>query len=208
MVALVLDVTYQLIVHRWMYPLESLVAITALAIVPYIIVRGPLNRILILLRRHCGINFARNRNNMVQHENEFATQASPAEEPVSAIRKYIEAFNKGDAEGIMACFAVPGSILDGMPPHLWTGPTAAGDWYRDVLREAAHHGATGFFVTLRTPLHPSVTGNSAYVVTPATMTFKLQRQAGHAIGRDLYGRAPQVCGWVAHRGLGVGQGQA
>ena len=59
-VALVLDITYQLIVHRWIYPLELVITVTALAIVPYIIVRGPLNRVLALLRKHRGIHFARN----------------------------------------------------------------------------------------------------------------------------------------------------
>ena len=59
--ALILDVTYQLIVHRWIFPLELIITVTTLAVVPYIIVRGPLNRILVSLRRHRGINFARNR---------------------------------------------------------------------------------------------------------------------------------------------------
>jgi hypothetical protein len=33
--------------------------------------------------------------------------------------------------------------------------------------------ATDYFVTLGTPLHATVTGDSAYVVFPATMTFKI-----------------------------------
>lgn len=35
-----------------------------------------------------------------------------------------------------------------MAPHLWQGPTAAQDWYRDVLNEGPKHGASGYFVTL------------------------------------------------------------
>src|SRR5437764_791597 len=49
-----------------------------------------------------------------------------------------------------ATFAVPGSILDGMAPHLWLGPTASQDWYRDVLIEGEQHGASEYFVTLPT----------------------------------------------------------
>ena len=45
-------------------------------------------------------------------------------EPMAAIRNYINAFNKGDGDGMAAMFAVPGSILDGMAPHLWLGPTS------------------------------------------------------------------------------------
>jgi hypothetical protein len=95
-------------------------------------------------------------------------------DPMAAVRKYIDAFNKGDTAGMAAMFAVPGSIIDGMASHVWQGPTAAQDWYRDVLIEGKHHGASEYFVTLGEPLHNNVTGDSAYVVVPATMTFKLQ----------------------------------
>jgi hypothetical protein len=44
-------------------------------------------------------------------------------DPVAAVRQYIDAFNKGDAKGLAATFAVPGSILDGMAPHV-TGDSA------------------------------------------------------------------------------------
>jgi len=66
------------------------------------------------------------------------------------------------------------SILDGMAPHVWHGPTAPEDWYRDAMTEGEHLGATEYFVTLGDPKHNNVTGDSAYVVLPATITFKLQ----------------------------------
>jgi ketosteroid isomerase-like protein len=94
----------------------------------------------------------------------------------AALNQYIEAFNAGDAEAMAACFVVPGIILDGMAPHLWHGPTAAQDWYRDVLVEGEHLGASDYHVTLAAPLHANVTGEAAYVVSPATMTFKLKGQ--------------------------------
>lgn len=43
--AAVLDIVYQLIVQRWVYPLEVLITSILLAIVPYIILRGLVNRI-------------------------------------------------------------------------------------------------------------------------------------------------------------------
>ena len=75
-----------------------------------------------------------------------------------------------------ASFTVPGSILDGMAPHLWQGPTASQDWYRDVLIEGEQHGASDYFVKLGEPLHNSASGDSAYVVVPATMTLKIDGQ--------------------------------
>lgn len=44
--ALALDAAYQFIVLRWFYPGEALVVAMALAIVPYLVVRGPVNRLL------------------------------------------------------------------------------------------------------------------------------------------------------------------
>ncbi|MGH7845571.1 MAG: nuclear transport factor 2 family protein [Candidatus Binatia bacterium] len=94
-------------------------------------------------------------------------------DPMAAVRQYIDGFNKGDARVMAAIFAVPGSILDGMAPHLWQGPTAPQDWYRDVLVEGEQHGASDYFVTLGKALHNKITGDSAYVVVPATMKFKV-----------------------------------
>lgn len=91
--------------------------------------------------------------------------------PLSAVHAYLDAFNAGDPEAMSAAFAPDGSILDGMAPHLWLGPTAAADWYRDVLAEGDHAGASGYHVTIGEPVHNDTTGDNSYVVVPATMTF-------------------------------------
>jgi len=43
--AMVLDIVYQLIVQRWVYPGEVIIVAFILAIVPYLILRGLVNRI-------------------------------------------------------------------------------------------------------------------------------------------------------------------
>jgi ketosteroid isomerase-like protein len=97
-----------------------------------------------------------------------------ASDPFATVRSYIDAFNKGDTKTMAAAFASQSSILDGMAPHLWVGPTASQDWYRDVLAEGRQHGASEYQVSLGEPRHANVTGDAAYVVVPATMTFMLQ----------------------------------
>lgn len=52
--ALVLDVMYQVIVFRWLYPIEMLIVGFLLACVPYLLIRGPANRIAAALRRQGG----------------------------------------------------------------------------------------------------------------------------------------------------------
>ena len=98
------------------------------------------------------------------------------DDPLAAVHQYINAFNKGDGQAMAATFANPGAILDGMAPHVWLGPAAPQDWYRDVLIEGEQHGASDYFVTLGEPLHNNITGDGAYVVVPATMTFKVRGQ--------------------------------
>ena len=50
--AIVMDAIYQFIVQRWFYPGEAVVVAIILAIVPYVLVRGPVNRIAQLRSKH------------------------------------------------------------------------------------------------------------------------------------------------------------
>jgi hypothetical protein len=51
LLALGLDVAYQVIVFRWLFPLELLIVGFLLACVPYLLIRGPANRIASALHR-------------------------------------------------------------------------------------------------------------------------------------------------------------
>lgn len=50
-IAVILDVLYQLKVHHMIYPGETLFVAFALAIVPYLVLRGPVNRLLRLWKK-------------------------------------------------------------------------------------------------------------------------------------------------------------
>ena len=131
-----------------------------------------------------------------------------ATDPMAAIGNYINAFNNGDGEGMAAMFTVPGSILDGMAPHVWQGPTATQDWYRDVLIEGEQHGASGYVVTLGEPLHNNITGDSAYVRRARVYDIQGAGQAGYANRRALYGCPSQACRRLANCGLGMVEGHS
>jgi len=49
--AIVMDLIYQLIVLRWFYPLQALIVAFFLAFLPYILLRGPVNRIARFMKR-------------------------------------------------------------------------------------------------------------------------------------------------------------
>jgi len=44
-VAVVLDVIYEIVAFRWVYPIQALIIATVLALIPYLIFRGIANRI-------------------------------------------------------------------------------------------------------------------------------------------------------------------
>jgi hypothetical protein len=67
--ALVLDSIYQVMVHSGIYPLELLLTATILAVVPYVIVRGPVTR---LARRQSAVS---------RLEGRDRDQATPAADP-------------------------------------------------------------------------------------------------------------------------------
>jgi hypothetical protein len=54
--ATLIDVVYQVVVFRWVYPGEALLVAVLLAFVPYLLVRGPANRIARRLLRHRGVS--------------------------------------------------------------------------------------------------------------------------------------------------------
>ena len=102
------------------------------------------------------------------------TVVPSSDDPMAAVRRYIEAFNNGDPIAMAAACADPMQILDGMSPHMWQGPTASDEWYADVLTEGEHLGASGYHISLDEPRHVDATDEHAYVVVPATMTFDLK----------------------------------
>ena len=49
--AIIMDLIYQVVVLKWIYPLELFLIAILLAVVPYLLIRGPVNRLVRRLRR-------------------------------------------------------------------------------------------------------------------------------------------------------------
>ncbi len=125
---------------------------------------------------------------------------------MAAVLQYVDAFNNADPAGMAAACADPMQILDGMSPHVWQGPTAAEDWWTDVLAEGEHLGLSGLRIALGEPRHVDVTGDYAYVVAPATMTFDLRGQqvtqtgAVYTVALRKVGAAWRLSAWAWAKG--------
>lgn len=133
--------------------------------------------------------------------------------PVEVVGRYVGAFNKGDVKEMAALFDESGSILDGLAPHVWQGPTACQDWYREAMEAGEREGAADYCIALG-EMHVDVTGDNGYVVVPATMTFKVHgrqiTQLGATFVVALGRRAAnwRIRAWAWSKGAQAGDARA
>jgi hypothetical protein len=98
----------------------------------------------------------------------FTIGASPAD-PMTPVRQFVDAFNKGDGKAMLETCASATGIIDDFPPHAWM---SCRDWYDAYVIFSRRDGDTDASVILGSPTHVDVTGNFAYLVVPTTYTFK------------------------------------
>jgi ketosteroid isomerase-like protein len=91
---------------------------------------------------------------------------------MASVNQFVDGFNTGDTKTALAACASPASIVDEFGRHVWVGPTACVDWAHDYAADNAREGITGGRVTLGKPWRVDVTGDVAYVVLPATFSYK------------------------------------
>ena len=103
-----------------------------------------------------------------------ATPAAASEQTdvMATVHQFTDGLNKGDTKTALAVCAAPSSIIDEFPPYAWQGATACADWARDFEAFNTTNGITVPIATLANPRHVDITGEHAYVVVPATYTYK------------------------------------
>lgn len=99
--------------------------------------------------------------------------ASNSSGATAAVGRALAAFNRGDLKAWAASCTSPASVIDDFPPHTWQGATACADWSSAYAQYCKQNGVTDGIVMLGTPWHVAVTGNHAYLVYPATFTYKM-----------------------------------
>lgn len=88
---------------------------------------------------------------------------------MAAVHQFVDGFNSGNTKRAVAACAQNAAIVDDFPPHQWQ---SCADWARDLDAASKAAGITNGVVTLGKPWHVAVTGDRAYVVVPATYTYK------------------------------------
>ncbi len=98
--------------------------------------------------------------------------ASDKTDVMVTVNQFNDSLNKGDTKTALAACAAPSSIIDEFPPHHWLGATACADWANDFDAYNKKYGITQPFAKLGKPRHVDITADRAYVVVPATYTYK------------------------------------
>jgi ketosteroid isomerase-like protein len=99
-----------------------------------------------------------------------ATQAASDETAVmTTVNQFVDGFNKGEMKTALAACADETLIIDEFPPHEWRSCSKWGD---DYDADAKRNGITDGLVVLSKPRHVDITNDRAYVVVPASYTYK------------------------------------
>ena len=98
--------------------------------------------------------------------------ASDKTDVMAPVHQFVDGFNKGDAKTALAACADQTSIIDDFAPHEWHGAGACSTWANDYEADAKRNGITDGIVTLGNPRHIDITADRAYVVVPASFTYK------------------------------------
>ncbi len=125
-----------------------------------------------------------------------AAAAPAAAGPAATVNRAVAAFNKGDMKTWAAQCASPAVIVDDFAPYTWAGETACADWWSAYVADAKKNGHTDGMVTLGAAWHADVTGSSAYVVTPATYTYKQGGKAMSLGGVFTFALKKGASGWL------------
>jgi ketosteroid isomerase-like protein len=128
------------------------------------------------------------------------TAAAQAVDPriTAPITTFMDSFNKGDMAGAAATHAPDVVIVDEVPPFFWRGAKAFADWGAALDADAKQQGMTDPKVTLGAVTRAEVTGDVAYVIAPATFTFKLKGAPMREAAQMTFVLKKGASGWLIH----------
>jgi len=125
-----------------------------------------------------------------------------AQRALAEVHEFIAAFNAGDVPRMIATCAQRASIIDDIPPHEWHGSDACGQWARDLAAAEKKAGISDSVVTLGAAWRVDVDGPWAYVVTPATYTYRVhgkpvtETNSTFTVALQRTGGAWRITGWT------------
>lgn len=99
--------------------------------------------------------------------------AADKTDAMAPVHQFIDEFNKGDLKSAIAACADDAFVIDDFPPHAWKG-SGCEQWANDFEALAERERITDARIILGAPRHVDITDDSAYVVVPVALSYKLK----------------------------------
>jgi ketosteroid isomerase-like protein len=121
---------------------------------------------------------------------------------LATIHQFMDGLNNGDVRSALAACAPDAVIIDDFPPHHWQGRDACSKWLNAFAAYDKAQGISGDFVKLGAPRVTSINKDYAYVVLPATYTYRkrgmpmAQKGATFTVALQKMGGAWRITGWA------------
>ena len=122
---------------------------------------------------------------------------SPAEaELTSALNRFAELVNKGDAPGALGYFVANPSITEDLAPYHWYGPKAGADWLAGMASNAEKMGMSDVHMHFKPATMAQVTGARGYAVIPGELTYTFKDGSKKlAKGHVTFATEKSEAGW-------------
>jgi len=120
--------------------------------------------------------------------------ADPAD-PATAVRQFIDAFNKGDIKAAAATHVAQPVIVDEVPPYLWQGRHSFEAWLRDLTKHDTAAGVTDGNMKMGDVIRQEVTGDHAYVVVATDYSFEMKGAPMHEPSQMTFALKKEKGGW-------------
>jgi ketosteroid isomerase-like protein len=124
-----------------------------------------------------------------------AAHAASPPGPTATVSEFINSFNKGDSKAAEATHTADAVIIDEFAPHRWVGPGAFSAWAAALEKDGKDKGQSAQHVGLGKADRVLVEGDTAYVVVPATYTYKEKGKAMVEPAHMAFSLAKGADGW-------------
>jgi hypothetical protein len=124
---------------------------------------------------------------------------------MAVIKEFETDFNTGNSNWVQLC-ADQASIIDEFPPYAWSGSGGCGQWGKDYEADAKKNSVTDPSVWFGAAKHLDISGDRAYVVLPASYSYKQNGKAVKEAGAMLIialqksGNNWRITAWTWSRG--------
>jgi ketosteroid isomerase-like protein len=126
-----------------------------------------------------------------------AGAVTPEAQVAATVKQAMENFNKGDMNAVTAALSPDGvSIIDEIPPHIWSGANAFDTWLKAFGDYEKANGVTDDAFTASKPSRLIVSGDRAYAVQPVVYNFKQNGAAMQESSRMIYSLQKGKTGWL------------